>query len=165
MKIRSDFVSNSSSCSFLVADVAAFAAKLRELCASADGVDTWWMNGLTLSFDVRGTPENKRAFADFIDQLYCWEDADGDVYASGDFSRIVDVDPSTYGEMKNVRVAAGESYESDCVNRLALLYMAMKASGVAVDDSGTERGFALFGDMPKGLVEAALAAYGKGKTA
>ena len=55
MKLRFDFVSNSSSCSFVVNDLKAFNEKLRVLSRTKDGkdVDTYWMYGLNIRFNFK----------------------------------------------------------------------------------------------------------------
>lgn len=156
MKFRSDFVSNSSSCSFLVSDLKTFNEKLRVLSRTKDGkdVDTYWMYGLNIRFNFKNTEDNKKVFKDFIDR-YTY-DNDEWVYGSGKFEKFLSIDPQYYGQLESVEVYAYDDSGYDDIQKLALLYWAMRAEGVDVDNSESEHEFEFFSDVPTPLVNAAI---------
>lgn len=156
MKTRSDFVSNSSSCSFVINDLKAFNEKLRVLSQTEDGkdVDTFWMYGLNIRFNFKNTENNKKVFKDFMDR-YTY-DNDEWVYGSGEFEKFLSIDPQYYNQLESVEVYAYDDGGYDDIQKLALLYWAMRAEGVDVDNSESEHEFEFFSDVPTPLVNAAI---------
>lgn len=159
MKIRSDFVSNSSSCSFMINDLKAFNEKLKVLSLTKDGknVDTFWMYGLNIRFNFKNTEDNKKVFKDFMDR-YTYDNAEF-VYGSGDFEKFLSIDPQYYSQLENVEVYAYDDGGYDDIRKIALLYLAMRAEGVDVDNSKSEHEFKLFSDVPAPLVNAAMTMF------
>ena len=156
MKTRFDFVSNSSSCSFVVNDLKAFNEKLRALSRTKDGkdVDTYWMYGLNIRFNFKNTKDNKKVFKDFMDR-YTY-DNDEWVYGSGEFEKFLSIDPQHYGQLESVEVYAYDDGGYEDIQKLGLLYWAMRAEGVDVDNSESEHEFEFFSDVPTPLVNAAI---------
>lgn len=156
MKIRSDFVSNSSSCSFIVHDINAFKEKFKVLSSTKDGkdVDTLWTYGLNVSFNFKNTKENKKVFKDFIDG-YTYTDGEW-IYGSGDFEKFLKIDPQYYGQLDNFNVYAYNDCDNNDIQKLTLLYWAMIAEGVDIDNSTSEHEYEFFADLPTPLVNAAI---------
>ena len=154
MKTRSDFVSNSSSCSFVINDIKSFNDVLTRLSSDKNGVDTWWLSGLNLSFEFKNTPQNKLAFKKFLD--YYSDRQDSTLYVSGSFEYFFSIDPQFYSQMENVSVYAYDDCGNADIEKLILMYFAMKSEGVDVDNSSTEHEFSLFNDVPGGIVNAAM---------
>lgn len=156
MKIRADFISNSSSCSFVINDLKAFNEKLKVLSAAKDGngIDTLWMYDLHIRFNFKNTEDNKKVFKDFT-YIYTYVD-DEWIYGSGDFEKFLNIDPQYYSQLGNVEVYAYDDCGNEEVQKLALLYWAMRAEGVDVDNSDSEREYKLFPDVPAQLVNSAV---------
>ncbi len=156
MKTRSDFVSNSSSCSFVINDLKAFNEKLRILSRTKDGknIAIFWMYGLNIRFNFKNTEDNKKVFKDFMDGYNY--DNDEWIYGSGEFEKFLSIDPQYYGQLESVEVYAYDDGGYDDIQKLALLYWAMKAEGVDVDNSESEHEFEFFADVPVPLVNAAI---------
>lgn len=156
MKTRFDFVSNSSSCSFVINDIKAFNEKLRVLSQTKDGkdIDTFWMYGLNIRFNFKNTENNKKVFKDFMDR-YTY-DNDEWIYGSGEFEKFLSIDPQYYNQLESVEVYAYDDGGYDDIQKLALLYWAMIAEGVDVDNSESEYEFEFFSDVPTPLVNAAI---------
>ncbi len=156
MKTRSDFVSNSSSCSFVINDLKAFNKKLRDLSRTKDGkdIDTFWMYGLNIRFNFKNTENNKKVFKDFMDR-YTY-DNDEWIYGSGEFEKFLSIDPQYYSQLESVEVYAYDDGGYDDIQKLALLYWAMRAEGVDVDNTESEHEFEFFSDVPTPLVNAAI---------
>ena len=155
MRIRSDFVSNSSSCSFVIHDLNAFNEKLKVLSSTKDGkdIDTFWMYDLNIRFKFKNTEDNKKVFKDFTDR-YTYNDEW--IYGSGDFVKFLQINPQYYGQLDNVEVYAYDDCGNEGFQKLALLYWAMRAEGVDVDNSESEHEYELFHDVPAQLVNAAV---------
>lgn len=104
MKFRFDFVSNSSSCSFVINDLNAFNEKLKVLSSTKDGndIDTFWMFDLEIRFNFKNTEDNKNVFKDFTDR-YTYTD-DEWIYGSGDFEKFLQIDPHYYDQLGRVEV-------------------------------------------------------------
>lgn len=160
MKTRSDFVSNSSSCSFVINDLKAFNEKLRVLSSTKDGkdIDTFWMCEFSIRFNVKNTKDNKKVFRNFIDNYYVNAISAKDelIWCYGDFEKFLDIDPQYYEQVDDVEVCVDDDYNNEGVQNLALLYWAMRAEGVDVDNSKSEHEYELFHDVPSQLVNAAL---------
>ena len=156
MKTRIDFVSNSSSCSFVIHDIKAFNEKLKVLASAKDGkgIDTFWMYGLHVRFNFKNTEGNKAVFKDFLSG-YAYKDSEY-MYGSGSFEKFLSIDPQYYGQLESVEVYAYDDGGYDDIQKLALLYWAMKAEGVDVDNSDSEHEYELFPDVPAQLVNAAV---------
>jgi len=156
MKTRNDFVSNSSSCSFVINDLKAFNEKLKVLSASKDGnsIDIFWMYDLEIRFNFKNTEDNKKVFKDFTDR-YTYTD-DEWIYGSGDFEKFLQIDPKYYSQLNDVEVYAYDDCGNEGVQKLALLYWAMRAKGVDVDNSESEHEYELFPNVPAQLVNAAV---------
>lgn len=161
MKTRFDFVSNSSSCSFIVNDMESFMSTLKKLSTSSRyGLDTWWMNGFNVSFNFQNTSENRLAFKNFVNNHYDYNDInDKTLYVNCDFEQLFSIDKSNYSQMKDISVYANTDDSKDTNARLALLYWAMKAENVDVDNSCSEREFEIFSDVPAGIVNAAMTKF------
>ena len=161
MKIRSDFVSNSSSCSFVINDLKAFNEKLKVLSSTKDGngIDTFWMYDLYISFNFKNTEDNKKVFKDFIDG-YTYTN-DEWVYGSGDFEKFLYIDPQYYSQLDDVKVYVYDDCGNEGFQNIALLYWAMKAEGVDVDNSNSDREYELFHGVPSQLVNAAVKMFQK----
>ena len=156
MKIRTDFVSNSSSCSFVINDLKAFNEKLKVLSAAKDGnsIDTFWMHDLDIRFNFKNTEDNKKVFKDFTDK-YTYTN-DEWIYGGGDFEKFLQIDPQHYGQLDSVGVYAYDDCGNEGIQKLALLYWAMRAEGVDVDNSESEHEYELFPDIPAQLVNSAI---------
>ena len=156
MKIRFDFISNSSSCSFVVHDLKAFNEKLKVLSSTKDGndIDTFWMYGLNVRFSFKNTKCNKTVFKDFIDG-YTYKD-DEYIYGNGNFEKFLSIDPQYYNMLDSFEVYAYDDCGNNDVQKLALLYWAMKAEGVDVDNSVSEHEFEFFTDVLAQLVNSAM---------
>lgn len=156
MKTRSDFVSNSSSCSFMINDLKAFNEKLMVLSRTKDGkdVDTFWMYGLNIRFNFKNTEDNKKVFKDFIDRYTYGNDEL--VYGHGELEKFFSIDPQCYSQLENIEVYAYDDGGYDDIQKLALLYWAMRAEGVDVDNSESEHEFEFFANVPVPLVNAAI---------
>ena len=156
MKFRFDFVSNSSSCSFVINDLTAFNEKLKVLSSTKDGndIDTFWMFDLEIRFNFKNTEDNKNVFEDFTDR-YTYTD-DEWIYGSGDFEKFLQIDPHYYDQLGRVEVYVYDDCGNEGVQKLTLLYWAMRAEGVDVDNSESEHEYELFHDVPTQLVNAAV---------
>ena len=119
MKIRSDFVSNSSSCSFVIHDLKAFNEKLKVLSSAKDGngIDTFWMYDLDIRFNFKNTKDNKKVFKEFTDR-YTYNN-DEWIYGSGDFQKFLQIDPQYYGQLDNVEVYAYDDCGNEGIQKLA----------------------------------------------
>ena len=156
MKTRLDFISNSSSCSFVIHDLKAFNEKLKVLSSTKDGndIDTFWMYSLNIRFSFKNTEANKIAFKDFTDR-YTYTN-DEWIYGSGDFEKFLQIDPQYYSQIDNIEVYVYDDCWNEGVQKLTLLYWAMKAEGVDVDNSYEEHEYELFPNVPAQLVNAAI---------
>jgi len=154
MKTREDFVSNSSSCSFVINDINAFMKAFEKL----SGTDTWWLYGLKANFTVDNSSENRRIFKDLIDQ---WTDTRGkELQFTCDLERLFcQIDADALKQMRDIIVYAYNDDGRDNVARETLLYWAMKSEGVDVDNGQSEREMALFNDVPAGIVNAAMTMF------
>jgi len=167
MKTRDDFVSNSSSCSFVVNDIASFRAKLAELCRddSRDFLDLWWLNSLSVKFEFDNCEENREKFkslSSFFDFIY---ENDNEppalVSTSMMFDQLLSAKEEDLALMKDIRIEAAMC-DSDSLNSLAFLFYAMKSCKIDVDNSSSEQSFSLFNmSIPEKVIEAALAARGE----
>lgn len=162
MKTRAEFVSNSSSCSFIVNDIAAFKAKLAELCRDEkrDFLDLWWLNSLSLNFSFDNCEESREAFKQhcgFYEYSYADEnELPSEVFTSMTFDSFMDLDSKLIPLMKDVRVTS-EDMVGDGIHSLAFLFYAMKAHSIDVDKSQSEQDFNLFNmSIPKKVMNAAL---------
>ena len=135
-----------------------FMSMLKKLSTSSHyGLDTWWMNGFNVSFEFENIPENKLAFKKFLDR---YNDIDDKIlYVNGDFEQLFSLDKTDYSQMKNIRIYAYNDDGKDNTARLALLYWAMKANDVDVDNSCSERELEIFSDVPAGIVNAAMTKF------
>ena len=106
MKTRIDFVSNSSSCSFVIHDIKAFNEKLKVLSSAKNGtgIDTFWMYGLHVRFNFKNIENNKAVFKDFLSG-YAYKDSEY-MYGSGSFEKFLSIDPQYYGQLESVEVYA-----------------------------------------------------------
>lgn len=157
MKIRSDFVSNSSSCSFMVNDIKAFMAKLNELSRNTkdSAIDTWWLNDISISFYIENTAKNKMMFKPFL-KYYSNNDYDKDIYVSGCLDMLFELDKEAYSSMKNISIYSYGEYRDNSIDKLVVLYMAMKASGIDIDCSRSEKKLNLLNNVPRLIVKTAL---------
>ena len=159
MKTRNDFVSNSSSCSFIVNDINAFKDKLSVLSPTKDGkyIDTSWMYGLKVRFKYKDTEENRKIFKNFDSTTYnSYAYYDEWVYVSDDFEKLLNIDPQYYNLLQDVEVYTYNDHDYQYIQSLALLYLAMKNEGVDVDNSNSEQDFGLFVNFPTQLIKAAM---------
>ena len=156
MKTRIDFVSNSSSCSFVINDLKAFNEKFKVLSSTKDGndIDTFWMYDLNIRFSFKNTEDNKKVFKAFTDR-YTYTD-DEWIYGNGNFEKFLKIDPQYYGQLDSVEVYAYDDCGNEGIQKLALLYWAMRAEGVDVDNSDSEHEYKLFPDVPAQLVNSAM---------
>lgn len=155
MKTRSDFISNSSSCSFVVNDMKSFIDAFNNLCND----NYSWLYGLNISFEFDNTKRNNIEFKRFL-EFYGDRSGEKSLYVSGSIENIFSIDASFYKEMKNVRVYAYNDNGSNDISKLCLLYYAMKSNGVDIDNSGSENDFNLFSkDVPQTIVDAALKTF------
>lgn len=159
MKIRSDYISNSSSCSFVINDIKSFGNALRKL-SSDEYLNTWWMYGLKMNFTCADTPKNRKIFSGFIDS-YSYSEVfsfhnNAKLYAHGYLENFIDIDESSYELMEDISIYAYNDDGNDNISKLTLLYWAMKSENVDVDNSDSEREFKLFNGIPDKIVNAAL---------
>lgn len=156
MKMRNDFVSNSSSSSFIVNDIEKFYDKLYELIKTKDGnYDTWWLYGINVSFTIDNTEENRKNFSELL-KYYSNDESKREQYVSTDLNSFIEIDKKNLDKLKSVRIYAYHDTANGNENdRLAIIYYAMKHENVQVVDAG-EREITMFNDVPKKIVEAAI---------
>jgi hypothetical protein len=163
MKTRLEFVSNSSSCSFIVNDVAGFKSKLVELCkddASSEFIDLWWLRNLVIRFSFDNNEENREKFkhtAAYIVYNSAYNDeppsqCDGEIT----FDEWVGLDESFISLMHNVVVMNYAGYDGN-ENTLPFLFTVMKHCGIDVDNSCSEKQFTMFESIPKKVAQIACA--------
>lgn len=159
MKIRINFVSNSSSCSFIVNDVAEFKSKLVELCkndASSEYIDLWWLRNLIIRFSFDNTEENREKLKLISSYIYCDSSSASHGFGEIRFDELVELDDSILPLMKNVEVVhdIGADDNDDVI---AMLFIAMKQCGIDVDNSCSEKEFTMFESIPKKIAQIACA--------
>jgi len=168
MKTRNDFVSNSSSCSFVVNDIHNFKTKLAELCKDPerDFYDTWWLSFLEITFEFDNSEENRELFKDTCSFFEYVSTADDEVPSlvrtTMTFDYFMDLDARRLDLVKGMRVHSVDMNDSNGINSLAFLFYAMKSCKIDVDNSTSEQDFGLFNmAIPEKVIDLALAARGK----
>ena len=152
MKTREDFVSNSSSSSFIIKDLDKFIDAFEEL----SGNDLWWLYGLSITFEIDNTRENKERFKPLIDAYSMNDERSQTLYVNADFEQLLSINKEDYGFIKNLSVYAYNDSGYDATDMLTLLYWAMRSKNVDVTDKDSERELALFSNVPTKIINAAM---------
>ena len=133
MKLRSDFVSNSSSCSFVINDVAAGFAALKEFdILDADDLNEIGVR-FTLSEDIFKTLKMPR--------LESWRDErTHEVFCSCEPYELMQLPKIAIKNLTDLEFECSDC-EQQAVFILSLLYEALRIKGVDVDNECSEMDF------------------------
>lgn len=126
MKTRTDYVSNSSSCSFVVEDVDKFRTAVSQNLASLDGYDCLKNIEVRIVFPKGFNSTAVFPSKDF--RAYSWGGEDV-VYA--DIGFLMNLDADTIHAAKKVYIRT-EDIDMSGMMRVSGLYLAMKSAGVPV---------------------------------
>ena len=133
MKIRADFVSNSSSCSFIINDVQAGLKALKEF-------DILGASDIS-SIGARFTLSEEAFNALSMPELECWRDErEHEVFCSCDPSELLQLPKQALKSLKDLEFQCDDC-EQEAVFMLALLYEAFRIKGVDVDNGCSEMDF------------------------
>lgn len=134
MKVRSDFVSNSSSCSFVIEDVAAGLQALKEL----DILDA----NEFIDIEVRFTVDVETFTANKMDKYESWRgrDEDNEVHCHCQPSELIQMPIAVKQRIKDLEFSC-EDYNQMAVFILSLLYQTLQLMDVAVNNDNTEMEF------------------------
>ena len=133
MKVRSDFVSNSSSCSFVIEDVAAGLQALKEL----DILDA----NEFMDIEVRFTVDVETFTANKMDRYESWRcDEDNEVHCHCQPSELIQMPIAIKQHIKSLEFSC-EDYNQMAVFILSLLFQTLKIMNVAVNNDNTEMEF------------------------
>ena len=126
MKIRFDYVSNSSSCSFMISDFSNFIEKFKSL--------DFQTGDRVLNLDIRFcvSKENLEKYPElkvFKPEFY----GNDEGYGRGYLYQLIDISPEAGACLDQLEVHC-EDYEKEDVFLLSLLYETLDALGVDVED-------------------------------
>ena len=138
MKTRHDFVSNSSSCSFIVEDPEMFYSKIVELFGTdIDIFDTCFFNNINICVYVDESQRSILSKMTGIDESMIWTwDGECSVNVSFDmFKKLV------YNEKLKVKHIQFEcnDYKQEAVTNLSILKKACDKLGIKTDSSSSEQ--------------------------
>lgn len=134
MKVRSDFVSNSSSCSFVIEDVAAGLQALKEL----DILDA----NEFMDIEVRFIVDVETFTANKMQKYESWRgrDEDNEVHCCCQPSELMQMPVAIKQHIKNLEFSC-EDYNQMAVFILSLLYQTLQTMNIAVNNDNSEMGF------------------------
>ena len=139
MKTRTDFVSNSSSCSFVINDIKKTVQCLKSI--NGDGYIPSEFDELNLRIYAKRSV--LKELLDALDQEPSYYDnftRDLDIEDSYDFtlSQLENIPDELLQKISSIYITC-DDYEQDKVMYLSVLYMFLKNEGVDVDCSDSER--------------------------
>lgn len=138
MKTRIDFVSNSSSCSFIIEDIKMFYDKMVELFGEdVDMFTTDFFNGISMQIQVSSNDRNFLESLDGVDSsnIYSWNDA---CVASNVPFASIKAFVSLLAPKATIAFEC-DDYDQDAVTNLSILKKACDKLGIKVDSSSSER--------------------------
>ena len=130
MKTREDYVSNSSSCSFIINDPVKFKHAVNELGCN-DGYDLH-----DLDVRIECSPEDRKFFEDNDIASNIWE-YDGKCRFSTGIESIFALDDNDLKKIKLIELQC-DDYETGNLFMLSVLKKALENMGVPVDSSESE---------------------------